>query len=241
MKEGFFVNGMHSYGTLGMRILQRNIGESQKDNYIERVPFSSVVHDFSQIYGESTYGERTISYTLEFICLDKKAAQEKILMFTENMKWSGYKKLYDDLTPDYCYKAREPAVSWSENHGVYTLSVNFPAAHEMINVSGDTFGGVDISDADLSNAVLPDVDGDGEITPADSSAIISAYAKLATGESTGFTPDQERKADANMDGAITPLDASLVLRFYSELATGHYTATNEGWAAFLNDVRKGAI
>lgn len=77
--------------------------------------------------------------------------------------------------------------------------------------------------------------------PYHSSAIISAYAKLATGESTGFTPDQERKADANMDGAITPLDASLVLRFYSELVTGHYEATNEGWAEFLNDVRKGVI
>ena len=241
MKEGFFVNGTHSYGTLGMRILQRNIGESSKDDYTERVPFSSTVHDFSRIYGEPAYGERTISYTLEFICLDKKAAQEKIMMFIENMRWGGYKKLYDDLMPSYCYKVREPAISWSENHGIYTFTVNFPAAHDIIATAGDTFGSVDISDDDLQNAVLPDVDGDGEITPADSSAIISAYAKLATGESTGFTPDQERKADADMDGSITPLDASLVLRFYSELATGHYEATNEGWAAFLNDVRKGVI
>lgn len=239
MKEGFFVNRVHSYETLGTRILQRNIGSAPKDNYTERVPFSSVTYDFSRIYGAPTYGERTISYTLEFLCFNKKSAQSKILKILEKLKWSGRKNLYDDLLPDYHFRVREPTIKWNESHGVYTFNVDFPAEPEIIANTDDS-GADNIPDFEPSDVILPDINGDGSITPADASMILSAYSKLATGEESGLTPDQERAADANMDGLIMPIDASLVLRFYSELATGKYECTTEGWAKFLNDV-KGAI
>lgn len=236
MKEGFFVNGVHSCYTLELRILQRNIGSAPKDDYTERVPFSSVTYDFGRIYGLPTYGERTISYTLEFICFNKKSAQDKIVKILGKLRWSGRKNLYDDLLPDYHFRVREPNVSWSESHGVYTFNIDFPAAPEFI-ANIDDSGAGSIPDFEPSDVVLPDINGDGSITPTDASMILSAYSNLATGNESGLTPDQERAADANMDGQIMPLDASLVIRFYSELATGKYKCTAEDWAKFLNDVK----
>lgn len=238
MKEGFFVNGAHSYQTLGMRVLQRNIGSAPKDDYTERVPFCNVTYDFGRICGEQTYGERTVSYTLEFICFNKKAAQYKIIKILEKLRWSGRKNLYDDLLPDYHFRAREPNVSWSENHGVYTFDIDFPADPDFV-ANVDDSGADSIPDFDSSSVILPDIDGDGSITPRDASMILSAYSNLATGKESGLTPEQERAADANMDGLIMPLDASLVLSFYSELATGKYECTEKGWAKFLNDVKEG--
>lgn len=101
MIEGFSVNGVHSYHTFGLRILERKIGSAPKDSMTERVPFSNVTYDFSRIFGKQSYGERTLSYELEFICMDKKIAQERVIEILKKLKWDGRKNLYDDLLCDY--------------------------------------------------------------------------------------------------------------------------------------------
>ena len=66
MIKGFEVNGKHSYHTFGLRILSRKIGSPPKDDHTERVPYSNITYNFDGIYGAS-YGERILSYRLEFI------------------------------------------------------------------------------------------------------------------------------------------------------------------------------
>lgn len=223
MTEEFSVNGVHSYYTFGLRILKRKIGSAPKDGMTERVPFSSVTHDFSRIYGRQSYGERTLAYELEFVCMNKKTAQERIVSILKKLKWNGRKNLYDDLLCDYHYEVREPEIDFSENHRVYTFSIKFPANPEIKpNMS----------------VILPDADGDGLVNSADASIILDAYSKISTGEKTGLTWEQLQAADADMDGRITSSDASLIMGFYSALATGRYECTIEGWTAYLEYMEK---
>lgn len=223
MIEEFSVNGVRSYHTLGLRILERKIGSAPKDSMTERVPFSSVTHDFSRIYGRQSYGERLLSYELEFVCMNKKIAQERIVNILKKLKWDGRKNLYDDLLCDYHYEVREPEVNFSESHGVYNFKMKFPANPEIKpNMS----------------IVMPDVNGDDSIDSIDVSLILNAYSKLSTGEKPDLTWEQIQAADADMDGMITSGDASLVMGFYSALATGRYERTIEGWTAYLNDMEK---
>lgn len=223
MIEEFCVNGVHSYQTFGLRILERKIGSAPKDDMTERVPFSSVTYDFSRIYGKQSYGERILSYELEFVCMNKKIAQEKIISILKKLKWDGRKNLYDDLLCDFHYEVREPEIDFSENHGVYNFKMKFPANPEI---------------KPNTSIVLPDVDGDSFVNSADASLILDAYSKISTGEKSGLTWQQLQAADADMDGKITSGDASLIMGFYSALATGQYECTTEGWTAYLNDMEK---
>ncbi|MCR5707251.1 MAG: hypothetical protein K6G82_03170 [Ruminococcus sp.] len=232
MKEGFFVNGAHTFGTYGLRCIKRNIGEPQKDDYTERVPFSNLVYDFGGIYGEQTYGERRLSYTLEFMCFNRKIAESKIINIKKWLHWTGSETFNDDLMPDYHFKAREPSFSWSESHGVYTISVSFPAAPEMW---------ANVNEAIPTKYVFPDVNGDGKVNAIDASMILAAYSAISTGQDPGLTEEQLDACDANRDGRIDARDASLVLEFYSLVSVGRYDGSPASWTEYMNDKKSGGI
>ncbi len=232
MKDGIFVNGAHSYGTFGLKCLKRNIGEPQKDDYTERVPFSSIVYDFGGIYGEQTYGERRLSYTFEFLCFDRKIGQSRIADIKKWLHWTGSMTFYDDLMPDYHFKAREPSISWAESHGIYTISAVFPAAPEMW---------ANVTEAVPTEYIFPDVNGDGKVNAIDASMILAAYSAISTGQDPGLTEEQLDACDANRDGHIDARDATLVLTFYSFVSVGRYDGTPESWTEYMNDRKNGVI
>lgn len=229
MKEGFTIDGKHTFYRYGLRMTKRMVGNAPKDDYTERVPFSSVTYDFASIYGQS-YGERTLTYQLEFICLDRKKAQDRLVEVLRWFHWKNRQNLYDDLFPDYHFEVREPDVKWSENHGVYTFDLTFKANPEIVPNYGYL----------AKNTVFPDVNSDGFVDAIDASLISEAYSKISAGEDSGLDDEQKDKADANRDGFINAVDASLVSGFYAEISTtGRYSATNEGWTEYLNDVYGG--
>lgn len=232
MREGIFVNGAHSYGTFGLNCLKRNIGEPQKDDYTERVPFSNIVYDFGGIYGEQTYGERRLSYTFEFLCLNKKIGQSRIADIKKWLHWTGSQTFHDDLLPDYHFKVREPSISWAESHGIYTISVVFPAAPEMW---------ANVTEAVPTEYIFPDVNGDGKVNAIDASMILAAYSAISTGQDPGLTEEQLDACDANRDGHIDARDATLVLTFYSLVSVGRYDGSPESWTEFMNDRKNGVI
>lgn len=232
MKNGIFVNGAHSYGTFGLRCIKRNIGEPKKDEYTERVPYSNVLYDFGGLYGEQTYGERHLTYTFEFMCFHAKMAQEKIMNIKKWLRWTGSETFHDDLMPDYHFKAREPSVSWSESHGVYVISVNFPAAPEMWP---------NVTEPEQIEYVFPDINGDGKVNSVDASMIFAAYSAISTGQDPGLTDEQLDACDADRDGRITSKDASLVLTFYSLVSVGRYDGSPSSWTEYMNDRKNGVI
>lgn len=132
MREGILVNGAHSYYTHKLNTVSRKIGAAPRDDMTERVPYSNVTHDFSELFGGHTYGDRKLSYTFEFICFDKHRAQERLKLIFDWLHWSGRKTLCDALLPDYHYESAEPTVSWSESHGIYKITAEFIAAVPMM-------------------------------------------------------------------------------------------------------------
>lgn len=224
MTEGITIDGIHSFYRHRLRITKRSVGNAPKDDYTERVPFSNITYDFSTVYGQS-FGERTLTYQLEFICFDKKKAQDRMVDILRWLHWKDRKNLYDDLLPDYHFEVREPDVKWNESHGVYKFDLTFKANPEIVPNKGYL----------LKNSVLPDVNDDGLVDARDSTLILEAYSKLSTGEDSGLDEEQAKRADANTDGLINSVDSSLVLGFYAELSTGHYSCTPEGWTEYLND------
>lgn len=229
MREGFSIDGVHTYMRFGLRLLSRKTGSPPRDEYLERVPYSSVTHDLSMLYGSSTYGERKLSYKLEFICMDRFRAESRITDILSFMSWTGQKKLYDDLFPAHYFLVRQPEIDITEDHGAYTLNFEFRAAPEMIPRSSGYTPETDY--------VFPDVNEDGIVDSRDASEILSAYAKIQTGQPTGLTESQLDAADANRDGVIDSRDASLVMEFYAKtsLTPPRYTNDLEGWTEFMND------
>lgn len=73
------------------------------------------------------------------------------------------------------------------------------------------------------------------ITSQDYSAILSAAAKIGAGEATGFTPEQETKADVDMDGIITASDAAFMASFPVMAANGRYENSPSGWELYYNE------
>jgi hypothetical protein len=227
MVKGIAVNGKHSYHNFGLRMLKRNIGAAPKDDYTERVPYSSVTHDFSRLCGSPTYGERTLSYTFEYMDFRSEWAEERLFAILEWLHFAGRIDLYDDMLPNHHFEVREPAVSWTVNHrGIYTITVNFKANPAILPNRSLMYS--------PSSVHYPDVNEDGVITSADASAILDAAADIAAGEDTGLTPAQLRACDANLDGKINSIDASLVLEFYSLVQEGIFEGDVEGWTEFLN-------
>lgn len=92
---------------------------------------------------------------------------------------------------------------------------------------------------DINTHRFPDVNGDGVADAADSAIIQKAATKIAIGEPSGLTPEQEILADADRDGDISAVDASLVLQFAAETGVSNYEQSVEGWEQFLR--KRGVI
>lgn len=65
-----------------------------------------------------------------------------------------------------------------------------------------------------------DVNGSGDITPADAASVLSEYSGKMTGQGITFSKEQITLGDINGDGALTPTDASEILSCYAYRATG---------------------
>lgn len=227
MRAALTIGNINTYYSLGLKMLKRSIGAAPKDNYKERVPFSSVTYDFGSVCGKQSYGERTLTYKFELMCFHIRRAQDIVLRIIEAFHWEGRRKLIDSLLPDHYFMVSEPAVSFEEKHGIYTFTMTFQAEPAMYP------NGNRIYTADTIN--FPDINGDGIVDGTDASLILAAAGELAAGRPSGLTPEQERSADADMDGMITASDATLAQKFYAAAMLGTYANTPAGFAEFFND------
>lgn len=134
---GIRFNGKHSYEDFGMTIAEKNAGYPDKEKIKAKIPFSNVEYDFSEIYGEQTYSNRSLTYT--FNVISKKPTTQKINAIETNLSnWlmnsNGKQRLYDDSMPNYYYLAEvEGGLNFAElwNHG--KLTVTFTAYPFMIS------------------------------------------------------------------------------------------------------------
>ena len=178
MKHGIMISHKHSFYDYGINMVERKIGQPQKDDHTERVPYSNITYDFDLINGKSSYGERTISYKFEFIEFRRGYATEKLINIKSWVHWLGRMRLHDDMIPSYSFSVREPQIDISENHNIYTIDLIFMAEPDMLKdpilyIHGDT--------------TLPDINNDGVADAVDASAILSAYTSFVQTGKYGFT------------------------------------------------------
>lgn len=225
MIKGIFVNGCHSYYSFGLRMLKRSVGSPPKDEHLERVPYSSITYDFDELFGNSSYGERQLTYQFDMIQRHDRRAEDSLVRIINSLHWKGRKKLYDDMLPNYYFEVREPTVTYTDDHGIYKLTAVFMASPAMLPKNSK-------KKYNAGNVVIPDVDENGVVDNRDSTMILNAYSG-----SIELTPEQADAADADRNGVIDARDATLVSTFYAKASTGAYAGLNiyEAWAEFMNE------
>lgn len=135
---GFTFNGKHTFDDFGITIAEKDVGYPEKKKIKVAVPFSNIEYDFSEIYGEQTYTERSIIFVLNV--LDKHLLNDTVrinVIETSLTNWlmnsNGKQKLYDDSMPNYYYLAEvEGGLNFEELHNYGTLTVEFTAYPFMI-------------------------------------------------------------------------------------------------------------
>ena len=237
MNAGFAIDlgdthGFWSPSLLGFRLLSRQIGEPQKDDHTERVPFSNITHEF----GTPSYGERTLLYKFDLIDRNHRNVQFILTELRKHLSWSGIRDLYDSAYPDYHFEARAPDIKPEEGQlTVLHVTITFQANPAMLPNQ--------VPPLLESEKRYPDLNGDGSVTAADAAMILTAAERIAHGESSGLTPEQEMLADANLDGTITDADALLVLQYASAVMAGQFEDNLQNWLKYLRRslAMKGAL
>lgn len=232
LMNGITWNNLHSQLDFGATITERQLQLPAKDRITDRVPYSSITHDFTALYGKASYAERTLQY--KFMISDENGIQylkDRVERF-KRWLYEPIKKsaLYDDTDKEYHFNAVCTSISESYTNGVIAeITVTFAAdPFKIPNVTANRFAIL------VSDCRYPDINGDGRVSATDAAKILSAAANLNTGMESGLTEEQELLADADRDGRITANDAALVQTFAAQCGSGIWDNSPEGWTKFLN-------
>lgn len=125
---GIIKNNKHSYNDFGLKILSREFNPPSKKKIKETLPFMNGSYDFSLLYGEDVYEERTIKYVFDFRYKDKIDFFNKKTAITEWLLGSSKEPLYDDLIPGYYFIAEcDDSISFDEGYIDCEVTVIFTA------------------------------------------------------------------------------------------------------------------
>jgi len=219
--RGITFDGLHSYKDLGLSIASREIGNPSKIKIKERVPFSNIDYDFSGIYGDQQYTERSIIYTFNVLGYNGNKeifVSKKIQVLNWLMRPNSKINLFDDTIIGYRFSAEvEDSIDLTENEADGTLTVTFTAypfkisVHEEGNDIWDTFNFL----LDYAQVTEHVIDGSKQITLYNSginaiSPLIKASASMTVqiGSTTYSIPVGE---STSYDFVLRDLETTLLI------------------------------
>lgn len=124
---GIRFKNKHSFKDFGITIKSREINPPSKNKVKETIPFMHGSYDFSDLYGEQTYQERTLIYVFNIIG-KSKVETNTIKQIVEDWLLVSYKtKLEDDDIPGYYFFAECEDVSFSGKALFGELTATFTA------------------------------------------------------------------------------------------------------------------
>jgi len=126
--KGIHIDNIDLYKEYKILPESRSIGNPDKKKILEEIPFSNKVLDFSELYGEQTYSERTISYVLNLIGTQSTEQSAYFLqtVMTNLLMDKQQFRLYDDIFPNYYFLAEvRGGTSFAENSYAGKLQVDF--------------------------------------------------------------------------------------------------------------------
>ncbi|GHU53493.1 hypothetical protein FACS1894132_05780 [Clostridia bacterium] len=107
--HGIIIADKHSFYDFGAVLAARTVSYPQQIKITERVPYSNTVYDFSYLYGNKTFEERSLTYEL---IISEPTIPKRIKLnyrVQEIVNWlysgKGKKKLIDTYTPEYHFMA----------------------------------------------------------------------------------------------------------------------------------------
>ena len=92
---GFKFNNKHT-NELGLILLEREISPPSKNKIKSSVPFMNGSYDFSELYGEQSFGERTLKYKFDVSHYNHELLMYKLSELQNWLLGTGQEKLYDD-------------------------------------------------------------------------------------------------------------------------------------------------
>lgn len=137
--SGFTFGGKHTWHDFGLTLdPEREFTLPDKNKIKYTPPHSSNSIDFSDLYGEQTFGPRTITYKFNIANRRIRTKQEMNIVKTKVVNWLmplvGQHHLYDDHYPDWYFLAEvEEGMSFEENWRYGYLSVTFVCYSHMIS------------------------------------------------------------------------------------------------------------
>lgn len=124
---GIIKNNKHSFDDFGLWIVDKQIDPPAKKRITSSIPYMNGVYDFSQIYGEITYEERTLKYVFEIVEDTKEMLNIKKIEVVNWLMSDGKCYLYDDAIPSFKFSAECVDISFSEEGTRGKLTATFIA------------------------------------------------------------------------------------------------------------------
>lgn len=133
----------HSYKDLGLILIRKNIDNPKKIKTLETVPGQNGSYDFSEIFGDQTYEERS----LEYVFSGKATTRYELnLLRTELTNFfmnAGKEKLYDDDLVGWYFLAECIDMDFEMHQTDFEITLKFKAYPFMLKKN---FEGADIWD-----------------------------------------------------------------------------------------------
>ena len=125
--RGFEFNGKHSYKDFGLKIVSKEIGNPEANLIFEEVPYMNGSYDFSVLYDEISYKERTLQYEFWVIKEDKQRMNILKIQLMNWLKASEKKKLIDDAIPGFYFMAQVQNIEFTEENRIGYITITFTA------------------------------------------------------------------------------------------------------------------
>ena len=126
---GLIIDGVDIFERWGINVKERDIGKpNKKKDGLDSVAHSSIVYDFSELYGGDAYEERVLRYTLNIIGSNETRTSSQFLEteFNNFIFSKPQFRLIDEVFPGYYFLAEvREGTDFSPILSVGELSVTF--------------------------------------------------------------------------------------------------------------------
>lgn len=124
---GIKFNGLHSWKDFGITIKSKEIGSPSPILIKDSVPYMNGQYDFSKLYGEIAYDERTLKYTFNIFDISKRNMNLLKIKVINWLKTSEKSQLFDDAIVGYYFLAQCVDFDFKEDGAIGELTVEFKA------------------------------------------------------------------------------------------------------------------
>lgn len=133
MAEGFSFLGNHT-SDYNLKLISRSDPSPSEKEVIESVPGMQGNYDFSGMFGERIFENRSLTYVFRMIARNYQQAKTKTKVISNWLMKPSVNSIYDDYNPNYYYRGKCSSVSFEVNPiGYADLTIEFDAYPFMIS------------------------------------------------------------------------------------------------------------